>query len=117
MTSAIRSKVKYKTSLSVLQYIAKSGIVAKSGIMLGLGETENEVLETMDDLIAIGVNVFTIGQYLQPSAKNIEVKEYITPEKFKFFENEGLKRGFKFVESNPLVRSSYHAERHVKNND
>jgi lipoic acid synthetase len=112
LTPLIRSKAKYETSLSVLKYIADAGIVAKSGIMLGLGETEYETLETMDDLVAIGVSVLTIGQYLQPSEKNIDVKEYITPEKFKFFEKEALRRGFKFVESNPLVRSSYHAEKH-----
>jgi lipoic acid synthetase len=114
LTSFIRSKAEYEISISVLKYIVDSEITAKSGIMLGLGETENEVLETMDDLSAIGVKVFTLGQYLQPSAQNTAVLEYITLEKFKFYEKEGLKRGFKFVESNPLVRSSYHAERHVK---
>ena len=114
LTPMIRSRAKYDVSLSVLRYIAGSGIVAKSGIMLGLGETDDEVLETMDDLSGIGVEVFTIGQYLQPSAKHIEVQEYVTPEKFKFFEEEGFKRGFRFVESSPLVRSSYHAEKHVR---
>jgi len=114
ITPFIRSQAKYETSISVLEYIADSGIIAKSGIMLGLGETENEIFETMDDLLAIGVKVFTVGQYLQPSAENTNVLNYITPEKFKFYEEEGLKRGFKFVESSPLVRSSYHAYRHVK---
>lgn len=114
LTPFIRSKAEYEISISVLKYIVDSGITAKSGIMLGLGETENEVLETMDDLSAIGVKIFTLGQYLRPSAQNTAVLEYITLEKFKFYEEEGLKRGFKFVESNPLVRSSYHAERHVK---
>jgi lipoyl synthase len=114
ITPFIRSQAKYETSISVLEYIADSGITAKSGIMLGLGETENEIFETMDDLLAIGVKVFTVGQYLQPSAENTNVLNYITPEKFKFYEEEGLKRGFKFVESSPLVRSSYHADRHVK---
>jgi len=113
LTPFIRSKAKYETGISVLKYIADSGITAKSGIMLGLGETESEILETMDDLLAISVKVFTLGQYLQPTAKNIAVSEYITPEKFKFYEEEGLKRGFKFVESSPLVRSSYRAEKHV----
>jgi lipoic acid synthetase len=114
LTPLIRSKAKYETSLAVLKYISEAGIVSKSGIMLGLGETEEETLETIDDLAAIGVQVLTIGQYLQPSAKNIEVNEYMTPEKFKFFEEEGLKRGFKYVESSPLVRSSYNAEKHAK---
>jgi len=113
LTPFIRSKAKYETGLSVLKFIADSGITAKSGIMLGLGETEAEILETMDDLLTIGVKVFTLGQYLQPTKKNIAVSEYITPEKFKFYEEEGLKRGFKFVESSPLVRSSYGAEKHV----
>ncbi|MCL2072817.1 MAG: lipoyl synthase [Marinilabiliaceae bacterium] len=114
LTPLIRSKAKYEISLSVLKTIADSGIVAKTGIMLGLGETETEVLETMDNAKAVGVNVFTIGQYLQPSLKNIAVSEYITPEQFKFYEKEGLKRGFKFVESAPLVRSSYSAEKHAE---
>jgi len=113
LTPFIRTKAKYETGLSVLKYIAESGITAKSGIMLGLGETETEVLETMNDLLTIGVKVFTLGQYLQPTTKNIAVSEYITPEKFKFYEEEGLKRGFKFVESSPLVRSSYRAEKIV----
>jgi lipoic acid synthetase len=113
LTPEIRSKAKYEVSLSVLKYIAKSGIVSKSGIMLGLGETDTEVLHVMDDLIAIGVKIFTIGQYLRPSPKHHKVVEYITPEKFKYYEKEGIKRGFRFVESSPLVRSSYHAEKHV----
>jgi len=112
LTPEIRSKAKYNTSLSVLKYISKSGITSKSGIMLGLGETNNEIFETMDDLVSIGVQIFTIGQYLQPSPKNVEVKEYITPEKFIFLKEEGIKRGFKFVESGPLVRSSYKASPH-----
>jgi lipoyl synthase len=113
LTPQIRSRAKYDVSMDVLKYIAAAGVVAKSGIMLGLGEREEEVLETMDDLAAIGVSVLTIGQYLQPSPAHLKVEEYITPEQFKFYETEGLKRGFKFVESGPLVRSSYHAERHI----
>jgi lipoyl synthase len=113
LTPQIRSRAKYDVSLDVLKYIAAAGVVAKSGLMLGLGEKENEVLETMDDLAAIGVSVLTIGQYLQPSPEHLKVEEYIPPEQFKFYETEGLKRGFKFVESGPLVRSSYHAERHI----
>ncbi len=113
LTPKIRSRARYDISLSVLKYITDAGMVSKSGIMLGLGETEAEVLETMDDLANIGVKVLTIGQYLQPTKKHLEVQEYVTPEQFKFYEEEGLKRGFKYVESGPLVRSSYHAERHI----
>lgn len=113
LSDNVRSRAKYDTSLQVLKQIADSGIVAKSGIMLGLGETREEILETMDDLRAIGCRVMTIGQYLQPTAKNIEVKEYIRPEVFEEYKTIGLEKGFSFVESGPLVRSSYHAERHV----
>lgn len=113
LTPVIRSRASYDVSLSVLKYIADAGAVAKSGVMLGLGETDQEVLESMDDLVAVGVKVMTIGQYLQPSLKHLEVQEYVTPEKFNYLKEEGLKKGFKFVESGPLVRSSYHAERHI----
>lgn len=113
LTPQIRTRASYEKSLKVLETISKSGIVAKSGIMLGLGETQEEVLQTMNDLLNVGCQVFTIGQYLQPSRENISVEEFIKPEIFKFYETEGLKKGFKFVESSPLVRSSYHAERHV----
>jgi len=113
LTPQIRSKAKYDLSLKVLEYIASTGVVPKSGIMVGLGEKPEEVLETMDDLIAAGVKVLTIGQYLQPSPKHLEVVEYVTPEQFAIYEKEGLKRGFKYVESGPLVRSSYHAEKHI----
>jgi len=114
LTPVVRSTARYDRSLLVLETVAKSGIVTKSGIMLGLGETENEILETMDDLRKVNCNVMTIGQYLQPSAHHFPVKEFITPEKFEFYHHEGLKRGFTHVESSPLVRSSYHAEKHVK---
>ena len=113
LSDRVRSRAKYDTSLQVLKQIADSGIVAKSGIMLGLGETREEILETMDDLRAIGCRVMTIGQYLQPTAKNIEVKESMRPEVFEEYKTIGLEKGFSFVESGPLVRSSYHAERHV----
>ncbi len=113
LTPSIRSRARYKTSLEVLERIAKSGLVAKTGIMLGLGETKEEVLKTMDDLKAINCKVLTIGQYLQPEGHHLRVKEYIKPETFEMYKNEGLKRGFSFVESSPLVRSSYHAEKHV----
>lgn len=113
LTPVVRSKAKYKTSLSVLKQIADSGIVAKSGIMLGLGESEEEIVQTMDDLRSINCKVLTIGQYLQPTRKHYPVKAYIHPNKFKEYETIGLEKGFSFVESSPLVRSSYKADRHV----
>jgi lipoic acid synthetase len=113
LTPGIRCVSTYDKSIELLKYVAASGIIAKSGIMAGLGETEEEVLETMDDLLEIGVKVFTIGQYLQPSEKHIEVHEYINPETFEIYREKGLKKGFVYVESGPQVRSSYHAERHV----
>lgn len=113
LTPQIRSKAKYDLSLKVLQYISSSGVVSKSGIMVGLGETPEEVFETMDDLRAAGVRVLTIGQYLQPTPKHWPVYEYVTPGQFEIYRKEGLKRGFKYVESGPLVRSSYHAEKHI----
>ncbi len=114
LTPTIRSKAKYDVSLQTLKYIVDGGLVAKSGIMLGLGETEEEVLQTMDDLLAVGVQVMTIGQYLQPTKEHWPVLEYVTPEQFKKYETTGLQKGFSYVESGPLVRSSYHAERHIK---
>jgi len=113
ITPRIRSLNKYETSLEVVRYIAGAGKIAKSGIMLGLGETEEEILETMDDLLAAGCKVMTIGQYLQPTLRNHPVRDYITPEKFGYYGEIGLKKGFRYVESSPLVRSSYHAEKHV----
>ena len=113
LTPQSRSRAKYDVSLDVLKYIADAGCVAKSGLMLGLGETQEEGLETMKDLRNVGVRVLTIGQYLQPSPKHLPVQEYIKPAQFRFYKEEGLKMGFKYVESGPLVRSSYHAERHI----
>ena len=113
LTPRIRSMNKYETSLDVLRYISSSGFISKSGIMLGLGETREEVLETMDDLRAAGCKVFTIGQYLQPTLRHHPVREYIHPEVFSEYKKIGLEMGFRFVESSPLVRSSYHAERHI----
>lgn len=109
----IRSAAKYDVSLSVLARIAEQGVTAKTGIMAGLGETVEEVHELMDDVLSAGVSVLTIGQYLQPSRKNIPVVEYITPEQFESYKSVALQKGFKKVESAPLVRSSYHAEKHV----
>jgi len=114
LTPQIRSAAKYHTSLEVIRTIAASGIVAKSGIMLGLGETELEVLQTMDDLRTAGCKVMTIGQYLAPTLTHIQVKEYITPEQFDRYRTIGLEKGFSYVESSPLVRSSYRADAHVK---
>ncbi len=113
LTPEIRTKAKYDLSLKTLHYLAKSGVVAKSGIMLGLGETEQEVFETMDDLLEAGVQVMTIGQYLQPSKNNIPVVEYIHPDVFKKYKEAALAKGFSVVESGPLVRSSYHADEHI----
>lgn len=113
LSSQIRSRAKYDISLLVLRYIATQGLVAKSGIMLGLGEKENEVIETMDDLRDSRVSIMTIGQYLRPTNENIEVQEYIHPEIFEKYKMIGLEKGFTHIESAPLVRSSYHAEKHV----
>jgi len=113
ITPLVRSAARYDTSLAVLKYIADKNVTAKSGIMVGLGETNEEVYELMDDLLKIGVTILTIGQYLQPSRKNIPVSAYITPEQFKIYEKAAINKGFKRVESAPLVRSSYHAEKHV----
>ena len=111
----LRSKAKYDLSLKVIQHIAEyDGIVSKSGIMLGVGETYEEVLETMNDLREVHCDVFTIGQYMQPAGWNFEVKEYVHPDVFEKLRQAGLEKGFRHVESSPLVRSSYHAEKHIK---
>lgn len=114
LSDQVRSRAKYDVSLQLIRQVSESGVVSKSGIMLGLGETRTEVLETMDDLRAVGCRVMTIGQYLQPTSANLEVKEYITPEVFEEYGRIGLEKGFTHVESGPLVRSSYHAEKHVR---
>ncbi len=114
LTPQTRSRAKYDLSLKTLEIIAKSNTVAKSGIMVGIGETPEEVYELMDDLLAVGVEVITIGQYLQPTKKHLEVLEYVTPEQFKEYEIAGKQKGFKHIESSPLVRSSYRAEKHVE---
>lgn len=109
----VRSVAKYDTSLNVIKLISESGITAKSGIMVGLGESKDEVLQTMDDLLEAGCKILTIGQYLQPTHKHYPVAEYITPEQFLEYKTIGEKKGFQTVESGPLVRSSYHAEKHI----
>ncbi|MGB4293690.1 MAG: lipoyl synthase [Bacteroidales bacterium] len=113
LTPLIRTKAKYDRSLSVIRFIAGSGIPAKSGLMLGLGETEEEILETMDDLLEAGCSILTLGQYLKPADGYMEPVAYILPEKFAEYRKIGLSKGFTFVESGPLVRSSWHAEKHV----
>lgn len=113
LTPLVRSRAKYDLSLNVLKTIVEAGVVSKSGIMVGLGETRDEVLETMDDLLAVGCRVFTIGQYLQPTKSHLTVEEYVHPDVFDEYRKIGLEKGFKYVESAPLVRSSYHAERHL----
>ena len=113
LTKEVRIQAKYDRSLEVLRRLKKGGMKTKSGIMLGLGEREEEVIESMQDLRSVHVDVLTIGQYLQPTAKHLPVVDFITPEKFKDYKEIGLKMGFRFVESGPLVRSSYHAEKHL----
>lgn len=114
LTREVRIQAKYERSLEVLNYLKQSGMPrTKSGIMLGLGEMEEEVIQTMHDLKGIGLDILTIGQYLQPSKKHLPVKEFITPEQFKKYETIGLDLGFRHVESGPLVRSSYKAQKHL----
>lgn len=109
----VRPQAKYYRSLEQLKRIKEYGKRSKSGAMLGLGETDDQVFKLMDDLLEAGLDVLTLGQYLQPTKMHLEVQEYIHPDKFEFFKEEGEKRGLKYVESGALVRSSYHAERHV----
>lgn len=114
ITPLVRSAARYDTSLEVLRQIAESGITTKSGIMVGLGETQEEVEELMDDLRSAGCHILTIGQYLQPTHKHYPVAEYVTPTQFVLYKQLGLEKGFTQVESAPLVRSSYHAEKSVQ---
>lgn len=113
LTKQVRIQAKYDRSLEVLFRLKKGGMRTKSGVMLGLGESREEVLETMEDLRSVQVDILTLGQYLQPTRKHLPVQEFVTPEQFKEYEEVGLKMGFRFVESGPLVRSSYHAEKHL----
>ncbi|MBL0328490.1 MAG: lipoyl synthase [Bacteroidetes bacterium] len=113
LTKQVRIQAKYDRSLEVLKRLKDAGVKTKCGVMLGLGETEAEVIETMDDLRAVGCDVLTLGQYLQPSPKHLPVAEFVRPEVFAKFKEIGLAKGFRFVESGPLVRSSYHAEKHI----
>lgn len=113
LTPAIRTRAKYDRSLEVLRYISGRNKIAKSGFMLGLGEWENEIYETINDIYSTGCRILTIGQYLRPSPLHMEVVEYITPEKFDDYRRTALDTGFFLVESSPLVRSSYHSEKHI----
>ncbi|MCH1480325.1 MAG: lipoyl synthase [Crocinitomicaceae bacterium] len=113
LTKEVRIQAKYDRSLELLFRLKKGGMKTKSGVMLGLGESEEEIVETMEDLRNVNVDVLTLGQYLQPTPKHLFVQDFITPEKFQFYKDLGLKMGFKYVESGPLVRSSYRAEKHL----
>jgi lipoic acid synthetase len=114
LTREVRIQAKYERSLEVLRRLKEGGIErTKSGIMLGLGETDAEILESMQDLVNQKVDILTLGQYLQPTKNHLAVVEYITPEKFNHLKEVGLEMGFRYVESGPLVRSSYHAEKHL----
>jgi len=113
LTKQVRIQAKYDRSLEVLKKSKEAGLKTKSGIMLGLGETETEVYEAMDDLRRVGCDVLTLGQYLQPTKQHLPVVEFIHPDLFAKYKEAGLQKGFRFVESGPLVRSSYHAEKHV----
>ena len=113
LTKQVRIQAKYDRSLEVLFRLKKGGMRTKSGVMLGLGETEEEVIETMSDLRSVGVDVLTLGQYLQPTSKHLPISEFITPEQFDKLGKIGQEMGFRYVESGPLVRSSYHAEKHL----
>jgi lipoyl synthase len=113
LSRLVRPQARYNRSLEVLDRLKKGGMRTKTGIMLGLGEKKDEVLKSMDDLAKINLNVLTLGQYLQPTKLHIAVDRFVTPEEFAMYKEEGLKRGIEYVESGPLVRSSYHAERHI----
>lgn len=113
LTPDVRTFATYDNSLKVIKHIASRGIRSKSGIMLGLGETREEILETMDDLLNVGCEVMTIGQYLQPTKENYPIQEYIHPDVFAEYGRIGKEKGFRHIESAPMVRSSYHAEKHI----
>jgi lipoyl synthase len=113
LTKQVRVQAKYDRSLEVLSYANATGLRVKSGIMLGLGETKEEILESMNDLLLAGVHILTLGQYLQPTKEHLPVADYIHPDFFAELKQIGLQMGFRYVESGPLVRSSYHAEKHL----
>lgn len=113
LTKQVRIQAKYDRSLELLFRLKKGGMRTKSGVMLGLGETPEEVIETMQDLRSVNVDIITLGQYLQPTPKHLPVAEFIEPAQFDHYKKIGLEMGFRYVESGPLVRSSYHAEKHL----
>jgi len=113
LTKEVRIQAKYDRSLEVLFRLKKGGMKTKSGVMLGLGETHEEIIETMEDLRSVDVDILTLGQYLQPTPKHLPIDEFVTPERFAEYKELGLKMGFRYVESGPLVRSSYRAEKHL----
>lgn len=110
----VRPQAKYQRSLDLIKWFKAKGLRTKSGIMVGIGETKEEVLELMKNVVSHGCDILTIGQYLQPSKVHLPVNRFVTPEEFNFYHDEGLKMGFKIVESSPLVRSSYHADEHAR---
>lgn len=113
LTRQVRIQARYDRSLDVLRILHEGGCRTKSGVMVGLGEKEEEVLETMDDLRRVGVEILTVGQYLQPTKKHLPVLEFVHPDKFARYKQAAMEKGFRYVESGPLVRSSYHAEKHI----
>ena len=113
LTKKVRIQAKYDRSLHTLKVLHEGGMKTKSGVMLGLGESEDEIIETMKDLRKVGVSILTLGQYLQPTFRHLPVSEFVKPEKFSRLKEIGLELGFRHVESGPLVRSSYHAARHI----
>ncbi len=113
LTKEVRIQAKYDRSLEVLFRLKKGGMKTKSGVMLGLGETHEEIIETMEDLRSVDVDILTLGQYLQPTPKHLPIDEFVTPERFAEYKELGLEMGFRYVESGPLVRSSYRAEKHL----
>jgi len=110
----VRPQAKYERSLNLIKWFKAKGLKTKSGIMVGIGERPEEVLELMKNLVAHGCDILTIGQYLQPTKNHLPVDRFVTPEEFQMYKDEGLKMGFKIVESSPLVRSSYHADKHAR---
>ncbi len=113
LTPQIRIQAKYDRSMFVLEYLKKNGMKTKSGIMCGMGESEDEILDTLHDLRNVGVDIVTLGQYMQPTPRHLKVVEYVHPDTFAMYKREGKRMGFSYIESGPLVRSSYHAEKHL----
>ncbi|MDA8930468.1 MAG: lipoyl synthase [Bacteroidia bacterium] len=113
LSREVRVQASYKRSMAVLAYLKEKGMKTKSGIMCGMGETKEEIIQTMTDLRAAGVSIITLGQYMQPTSRHLKVAEYVHPDTFDYYKQEGIKLGFDYIESGPLVRSSYHAEKHL----